>query len=131
MDRVMTFARRAWLVLTLAVVTGCLPPPGQQGQGGQPVDPKAEMIKMLGMMVIFFIIMWVLLIRPQQKKQREHDEMVKQLKAGDKVVANGMVGTIVSVRGNKVTVRSGDSKFEMLSYAVSEVYEDEPKGEKD
>ena len=87
------------------------------------------MLKMFAPMIFFFVIMWVLLIRPQQKKQREHDNLVKQLKAGDRVVAGGMVGTVMTVKDNTLTLRSGDAKIEVLRHAVTEVFEDKPKGE--
>ena len=59
--------------------SGCMPPPNQEGQqeGGANV-----MLKMFGPMIFFFVIMWVLLIRPQQKKQRAHDNLVKNLNLG-------------------------------------------------
>ena len=88
------------------------------------------MLKMFAPMIFFFVIMWVLLIRPQQKKQRAHDNLVKNLKAGDRVVASGMVGTVMTVKDNTLTLRSGDAKIEVLRYAVTEVFEDKPKGEK-
>ena len=116
------------LLLVLLVGMGCMPPPGGGGQGGAPVNPMAEMIKMLGFMAFFFIIMYVILIRPQRKREQEHAEMVTKLKAGDRVVANGMVGAVVSVKENSVMIRSGDSKLEVLKHAVTEVIQ--PEGNK-
>ena len=87
------------------------------------------MLKVFAPMIFFFVIMWVLLIRPQQKKQREHDNLVKNLKAGNRVVASGMVGTVMTVKDNTLTLRSGDAKIEVLKHAVTEVFEDTPKGE--
>lgn len=72
--------------------------------------------------IFLFLIMYVLLIRPQQKKAREHDELLKQLKIGDKVATNsGIIGVIVGMKDNKVSVRSADTKLEMLKGAISEV----------
>ena len=117
-----------WFYLCLAVLlvfySGCMPPPNQEGQqeGGTNV-----MLKMFGPMIFFFVIMWVLLIRPQQKKQREHDSLVKNLKAGDRVVASGMVATVVTIKDDTVMLRSGDAKLEVLRHAVTEVFKDKPK----
>lgn len=75
-------------------------------------------------MVLMFVIFYFLLIRPQQKKAKEHAELLKTLKRGDKVVTNGgIVGVIVTVKEKHVTVRSEDSKFEVLKSAVAEVTE--------
>jgi len=72
--------------------------------------------------VFLFLIMYVLLIRPQQKKAREHDELLKRLKVGDKVsTSSGIVGVVVGIKDNKVSIRSADTKLEMLKGAVTEV----------
>ena len=56
-------------------------------------------------LVLILGVFWFLIIRPQQKKQKEHMRMVESLKKGDKVVSNGGIfGTIVKV-GDEVTVR--------------------------
>jgi len=63
---------------------------------------------LLGMAVPFilmFVIFYFLLIKPQQKRQREHQEMVKALKAGDKVLtAGGIFGEVVQVSDKAITV---------------------------
>ncbi len=75
-------------------------------------------------LILMFVIFYFLLIRPQQKKAKEHAELLKTLKRGDKVVTNGgIVGVIVSVKEKHVVVRSEDSKFEVLRTAVSEITE--------
>ena len=53
-------------------------------------------------LILIFIVFWVLLIRPQQKKMKQHRDMVNNLKRGDKIVTSGgIVGTIVKVNDNK------------------------------
>lgn len=75
-------------------------------------------------MVLMFVIFYFLLIRPQQKKAKEHAELLKTLKRGDKVVTNGgIVGVIITVKEKYVTVRSEDSKFEVLRTAIAEITE--------
>jgi preprotein translocase subunit YajC len=129
MEKQKTIWLRLWPVVLLIFIAGCMPPPGQGGEGGQQGGGTNALLRMLGPMVFFFVIMWVLLIRPQQKKQREHDNLVKNLKAGDRVVASGMVGTVMTVKDNTLTLRSGDAKIEVLRHAVTEVFKDKPKGE--
>lgn len=87
-------------------------------------DPRASALSVLGPLVFMIVIMYVIMIRPQQKKAREHAELLKGLKSGDKVVtSSGILGTVVSVKDKSVTVRSGDTKLELLKSAVSEVTE--------
>lgn len=82
------------------------------------------MIQTVGMMVIFGIIFYVLMIRPQSKKAKEHAAMIKAMKPGDKVVTNGgVLGIIVSVKDKTVSIRSADTKLEVLKSAVSEITE--------
>ena len=68
-------------------------------------------------LILIFIIFYFFLIRPQQKKVKEHKLMVENLKRGDKVVtAGGIVGTVDRVIDNdKVEVSiSDDVKVEII-----------------
>lgn len=50
---------------------------------------------MIILLVAFFAIMYFLMIRPRQKQQREHDEMTRELRSGDRVItAGGIYGQI-------------------------------------
>ena len=113
------------LPLLMLIMTACLPPAGGQGADGKPINPTGEMLKMLMFMGFFFVIMWVILIRPQRKQQKEHENLLQKLKGGDRVVASGMVATVVTVKENTVTIRSGDSKIEVLKQSVTEVLKPE------
>ena len=68
-------------------------------------------------LILIFVIFYFFLIRPQQKKVKEHKLMVENLKRGDKVVTSGgIVGTIERVVDNdKVEVAISDSvKVEII-----------------
>ncbi len=93
------------------------PPPN-----ATPEDQKRAMFMQLGMMVFFGIIFYVMLIRPQQKRAKEQAKMLSELKAGDKVTTNsGIVGVVVGIKDNSVTIRSGESKLEVTKAAIGEV----------
>ena len=48
--------------------------------------------------VLIFVIMWFLIIRPQQRRVREHQEMVKNVRRGDTVVTSGgIIGKVTKV----------------------------------
>ncbi len=56
-------------------------------------------------LIITFGLMWALLIRPQQRRVREHQQLVATVSAGDEVITTGgIVGTIVSVVDDIVTL---------------------------
>jgi preprotein translocase subunit YajC len=66
------------------------------------------------MLPIFMIlaVFYVLLIRPQQKRQRELAETIAQLKAGDRIVTTGgIIGTITTVRDDTFLIRSADKSI--------------------
>ena len=57
------------------------------------------------MLVIMFAIFYLLLIRPQQKRAKQHKELIASLKTGDQVVtAGGIHGKVVSVQDDLVTL---------------------------
>ncbi len=57
------------------------------------------------MIVLLFVVMWLLMIRPQKKKAKEEAQMREQLKKGDRVVfAGGIYGKIHSVEATTVEV---------------------------
>ena len=67
---------------------------GQAGGGG---------MTMLLMLALIFVVMWLFMIRPQQKRQKQLNEFRNNLAKGDKVVTvGGIYGTIVEVNDNKV-----------------------------
>ena len=68
-------------------------------------------------LILIFVIFYFFLIRPQQKKVKEHKTMVENLKRGDKVVtAGGIVGTVERIIDNdKVEVEiSNNVKVEIV-----------------
>ena len=90
----------------------------QDGGGG-------SIINLLFPMVLIFGIFYFLIIRPQQKKQRqaqsERDEMLSSLKANDKVITSGGIyGTIIAVRESTVQLRIAQGvSIEVLRSAIS------------
>jgi preprotein translocase subunit YajC len=78
--------------------------PSGQGGGGQ--QSPLNLIVMMG---VIFAIFYFLLIRPQQKRQRQHREMLANLKEGDTVVTTGgLIGRIVSLTDSVVTLELAD-----------------------
>jgi len=94
---------------------------GAPPQPGQQQSPFA----ILGIMIPFLVIMYFVMIRPQQKKNREHQEMIKTVKAGDRVLTSGgIIGVVISVKDKGgVTIRSADAKLEITRTAIAEITE--------
>src|ERR1700758_2443613 len=58
------------------------------------------------MMVAIFAIFYFLLIMPQQRRQKKWQEMLKQIKSGDKVVTSGgLTGTVLSAKDDSLILR--------------------------
>lgn len=57
------------------------------------------------MIILIFVVMWLFMIRPQQKKQKELDKFRNELKKGDKVVTiGGIYGTVTEVKDKVVFI---------------------------
>jgi len=80
-------------------------------------------------MILVFGVFYLLLIRPQQRKQKQLQETVSQLKAGDKVVTTGgIVGVITAVRDTSFLIRSAEKTIlEIARTAVAGVDSEEKK----
>ena len=62
------------------------------------------------MLLFFFLFVYFMTIRPQQKRKKEHDALVEALKKGDEVMtSSGIVGKIENVKDRYVLIRLGDN----------------------
>ena len=87
-------------------------------------DPRAGMAQTFGLMIFMALAMYFLMFRPQQKKAREHAELLKTIKNGDKIVtSSGILGTIVGIKDKSVSIRSADTKMEVLKSSISDITE--------
>lgn len=67
-------------------------------------DPTGGFMQLLPM-ILMFVVLWFLMIRPQMKKSKEHKALIEALQKGDEVViGGGMVGKITKVGESYVTV---------------------------
>ena len=93
----------------------------QTGLGG-----LAQFLPFLLIIVVFYI----LLIRPQQKRQRQLQETISSLKIGDRVVTNGgIIGVITTIRDASFLIRSADkSIIEVARSAIADIDREPEKG---
>jgi preprotein translocase subunit YajC len=95
-----------------------------QVQGGSPaMDPAIGTFVQFGPIILVFIIMYFLLIRPQQQRQKALQKMIDGLKKGDRVLTSGGIfGTVVGVDGTKAVPKIADDiKVEFSKGSIVQV----------
>lgn len=67
-------------------------------------DPTGGFMQLLPM-ILMFVVLWFLMIRPQMKKAKEHKQLIAALQKGDEVVTGGgLVGKITKVDDNYISL---------------------------
>jgi len=85
------------LLTSVVFLGGCLP---TEAEGGTQIWP------MLIFVVLLFGLMYFVMIRPQRKRQKEHQQLIEELKRGDRVVtAGGIHGAIESISEDTVIIK--------------------------
>jgi preprotein translocase subunit YajC len=101
-----------------------------QQQAGQSQSGGLWYMQLLPFAFIF-VIFYFLLIRPQQKRQKEHQQLLSNLKTGDKVITtSGIHGLIANVKDTTFLVKIADNvKIEVDKNAIASVSKsvDQPK----
>lgn len=88
----------------LSLIAMAAPPNGGSGTS------QGSWITSLVPLVVIFAIFYFLMIRPQQRQQKKHREMLSALKKGDRVVTRGgMMGTIYGIADTVVTLEVADN----------------------
>jgi len=104
--------------VTTTTLVGFAPAPTRPGEAPPPI--WTSMVPLILLVVVFYFA----LIRPQQKKAKDHSRLLQSLRPGDKVVTGGgLVATVITVKERTVTIRSADSKLEVAKSAIAEITE--------
>jgi len=70
----------------------------------------------------FIAIFYFILIRPQRQQAKKHEETLKALKRGDEIVTSGgIVGEIVHIKDNLITIKSAESKLVVERERIAKV----------
>ncbi len=97
-NKVLNLGLIVGLLITLVFVGGCYAPEG--GEEGTSIAP------MIIFLVLIFGMFYLLMIRPQRKRQKEHQELMQELKRGDRIItAGGIYGVIESVSEDSVIIK--------------------------
>jgi len=88
-----------------------------------PSNPTTALLLQLPYFAVIFVIIYMLFIRPQRQRQKQLDQMLKQLKKGDRVLTTGGIfGTVVGVDDSKAVLRiAEDIKVEFSKGSIVQV----------
>jgi preprotein translocase subunit YajC len=96
-----------------------------QAPAAAPGGPMALVTSLFPFLLIF-VVFYFLIIRPQKKRQSEHQKLLDNLKKGDRVLTQGgMFGTVVGVQKDRVTLKIADNvKVEYQKPAIVAVLDE-------
>lgn len=107
--------RSEWYTIAMAP----RPAEGQESPGG---------FYYLGMMVLMIAIFYMILIRPQRRREQERKQMLAEVKTGDRVLfSGGILGSVANVKEKTLTIKIADKvRIEVSRGAVTHILD---KGE--
>ncbi len=83
---------------------------GEQAASGGGASPAANPLMQMFPLILIFVLFYFVLIRPQQKRQKEHQKLVAALKTGDHVItSSGIHGMIANVKDRTVVVKIAEN----------------------
>ena len=94
------------------IVHPAVMPPQEGGSGMQPIM----------MMILMVAIMYFLMIRPSQRREKERRGMIDKLSKGDRILfGGGFIGVVTGIKDKSLLVKSGESNLEISRQAVASV----------
>lgn len=92
--------------------------------------PGRALMVFLFQMVAILGIFYFLVLRPRSQQEKRHKERLRQLKRGDEVVTvGGVIGEVVHIRDDRITVRSGEARLVIQRDRIAEVRAAKPAAE--
>ena len=110
----------------MAAQTGLMTATGASSTAGPAANPLVSFAPIL----VVCGILYMLVIRPQQKQVKDHKRMVDALKPGDRVLTQGGIyGTVINLKGTSVMLKIADNvKIEVNRSAITQVIVDSSNG---
>jgi preprotein translocase subunit YajC len=101
-----------------------------QESPGPPSPSGGAFLTSLLPFVLIFVLFYVLLILPQQRRQKKHRAMLETLKKGDRVVtSNGILGTVMNLSKDVITLQVADNvKIRVLRDSISDMRKEDEGG---
>jgi len=96
--------------------------PAYAQEAGAPAGGAFDVISLLPIILIF-VVFYFLLIRPQQKKMKEHKALIASVRRGDRVVTGGGIyGLVTKVRDNEIEVEIADGvRVKVLKSTIADI----------
>jgi len=103
---------------------------GPSAPGTEP-NPTGQLLQTVSMFAILGVMFYFLLIRPQQKQRKEQENLIKNVKTGDKILlSSGIFGIVTNVKEKTLMVKIADNvKVEVLKSAISSVVQKSAEAE--
>ena len=96
--------KNLYVLVTSVFVSACVPP-----NDGQPAEGGGSFLPFL-MLLTFFLFIYFVTIRPQQKRQKEHQTLVDSLEKGDEVMtSSGLVGRVENVKDRYISIKLNEN----------------------
>ncbi len=90
-----------FIIALLAFASGCVPP---EGTGGEAQSGSSWIF--LGFIALMFVVFYLTMIRPQRRKQKQHEQVLQTLKRGDKVITvGGIFGVVESINEDSLVLK--------------------------
>lgn len=113
------------IVAFMAMQTGLF----AQAEEVPPSPPDQGFWQTFALLAIFIAFFYLILWRPEQKRRKALEQQRSALKKGDRVIAMGIIGTIIRVDDQSVIVKMYDgAKLEFVKGAISEVLPEGTEG---
>ncbi|MHC4173710.1 MAG: preprotein translocase subunit YajC [Planctomycetota bacterium] len=95
--------------------------PDSNAPGPQTAPQRSPLIQYIPFILIF-VVMYFILFRGPRKKQQQHKQMVQSLAKNDKVrTIGGIIGTVVDIKGDEVTLKVDESNNTKIKVAASAI----------
>lgn len=94
-------------------------------EGGEQVNGLMATLIQFGPIVLVLVLMYFLMIRPQQKKQKEEQKMRNSLRVGDELTTiGGIKGRVVAIKDDTIMLESGNdrTKLQFEKWAIQTVH---------
>ena len=99
------------------------------GQASAAAPQGGSSWSMFIMLALVFVVMWLFMIRPQRKQQKELEKFRSELKKGDRVVtAGGIYGTVADIQDKSILIKvDGEVKLRVDKSSILKDYSEAPK----
>ncbi|MDD5189803.1 MAG: preprotein translocase subunit YajC [Dehalococcoidales bacterium] len=117
----------AGLIATVLALASCAPTTTDGTSTSSSASSTQSFLVMIGFIVLLFVMMYFLTIRPQRKRQQEHTKMMQSIQRGDRVITiGGLYGTVENVTEDSITIKveSGTTMRFIKSAIASKVTEE-------